>query len=240
MHLSIIVPAYNEEKNLENSIKNFFDYLKNQNYDFEVIIVNDGSTDRTIEIAKELKDKYNNLRIIDNDTNRGKGAVVRQGFLEATGKYRLFIDADNATTINHLDLVWPHFENGADIVIGSRNHRDATSAYQKTKQPAWKRFFGMCGNYFIQLLTVRGIWDTQCGFKIITDEASKKIIPKLKCKRWAFDVEILLLMEKAGYKIKIIPVEWNNSENSRVGVKGYFITLIEIIKIKYNSILKKY
>ena len=240
MHLSIIIPAYNEEKNLIYTINEFNKYLRLQKYSYEMIIVNDGSTDRTVKIAEELIKKIKNLYLINNIKNKGKGAVVKQGLLKASGRYRLFIDADNATSIDHIDKIWKHFKNGSDVVIGVRHSNDADGACQKIKQPIYKRFLGSIGNYIIQFLTIRGIRDTQCGFKVFSEKAIQKIVPKIKINRWMFDVEMLILARKNNFKIAKIPVIWKNSQESRVGIKGYFISLKEILKIKLNIILKKY
>ncbi|MCG2701241.1 MAG: dolichyl-phosphate beta-glucosyltransferase [Candidatus Falkowbacteria bacterium] len=234
MHLSVIIPAYNEEKTLYKNIKIFNDYLSRQKYDYEIIIVNDGSTDRTEKIACRLAAEIKNLNLINNKINKGKGAAVRQGLLKAKGEYRLFIDADNATPINHLEKAWPKFKQGRDIVIGSRNPKDAPGACQAVQQPFWKRLFGICGNLIIRALTVKNIRDTQCGFKIFTQEAVESIVPKTTINRWAIDAEILAIAQLLNYKIAIIPVYWTNSPNSRVGIKGYFSTLKEIFKIKRN------
>ncbi len=240
MRLSIIVPAYNEEKNLFKNINGFNKYLSQQKYDYEIIIVNDGSTDNTWQIASELANKNNKIKLINIKKNKGKGAAVRQGLLSASGEYRLFLDADNATSIDHIEKVWPYFKEDYDIVIGSRSPKDAKNAKQVLPQPIWKKFLGICGNYIIRLLAIKGIYDTQCGFKAFTKRAVKKIIPKTTINRWGFDVEILALAQHMNYKIAIIPVSWINSEESRVGIKGYFSTLKEIIKIKLNLINKKY
>ncbi len=240
MYLSVIVPAYNEEKNLEENIKKFSDYLKKQKYDYEIIIVNDASQDKTEEKINNIISQISHIKKQNNPKNLGKGGTVKSGFQKATGKYRMFLDADNATAIDHLDLVWPQVEKGYDIIIGSRNYRDVKGAFQKIKQPLWKRSLGISGNLLIQLLTVPGIWDTQCGFKVFSEKAVKKIIPKQTINRWAFDVELLVLAKKHKFKIAKIPVVWENAFNSRVGIKGYFSSLKEIIKITWNRINGRY
>lgn len=240
MHLSVIVPAYNEEKTLDKNIRNFNEYLAKQNYDYEIIIINDGSRDNTESVARKIVTDIPNVKLIHSKENIGKGGAIRNGFSEATGLYQMFIDADNATSIDHLDHAWAHLENGHDVVIGSRNSRDVTGAYQKIKQPLWKRSLGIMGNVAIQSLTVPGIWDTQCGFKVFSKEAISKISPKQTIDRWAFDVEMLVLARKNNLKIAKIPVVWKNSVESRVGIKGYFISLKEIIKISWNKLMGKY
>lgn len=165
MKLSVIIPAYNEEKRLPKTLREIDKYLSLQSYDSEIIIVNDGSKDRTAEVVREMMPEIKNLRLIDNKENHGKGYVVRQGMLEAKGDYRLFTDADNSTSIDHVEKMWPLLEKNYDVVIGTRDSRDDKEAKQAVPQPAWKRFLGDIGNIGIQVLVVWGIWDTQCGFK---------------------------------------------------------------------------
>lgn len=240
MHLSVIVPAYNEEKNLANNINKFNDYLRCQKYDYEIIVVNDGSRDKTAEIADALSSKIKNIKIINNKINRGKGFAVKQGLLSARGNFKIFIDADGATSIEHMDKIWPLFNKGFDIIIGSRNKKDARESSFGKAQPYWKIFLGKGGNTLIRLLVTPGIWDTQCGFKAFTKRAAENIMPKLKINRWMFDVEILVLARHLNYKIGKIPVFWVDSGSSRVGVKGYFVSLKEIIKIKFNLLTGRY
>ena len=240
MYLSVIVPAYNEEKALAKNIKKFNNYLSQQSFSYEIIIVNDGSTDQTKAVAKKLLSQIKNLQFIDNKKNKGKGAAVQQGFLAAKGKYRLFLDADNSTSIEHLKKTWPFFVKGYDMVIGSRNHKDAPGAFQALPQPFWKRYIGISGNLIIRLLLIRDIRDTQCGFKVLSQEAAEKIVPKMTVNGFAFDVEMLILARVLDYKIAKIPVYWINCPLSRVGIKGYLATLRDIIKIKFNLLKGKY
>ena len=240
MHLSVIIPAYNEAKTIGNSLRIFNDYLSKQPYDYELVLVNDGSTDNTLEIVYDLKKEIKGLKIIDQQPNQGKGAALRVGLLAAGGEYRLFLDADNATPIEHLDAVWPLFGQGADIIIGSRHSRDAAKTKMIVPQVLWKRFLGKAGNLLFQSMAVRGIWDTQCGFKIMRAGVAKKLLPLCQCRRWALDAELLMLARRAGYNIAIIPVKWSNSLQSRVGFEGYFVTLVELIGIKWRVLTKKY
>jgi len=240
MHLSVVIPAYNEEKTLADTINKFNNYLKLQEFNYEMIIVNDGSKDKTCSISEELLLKYNKLRLINNQSNRGKGYVVRQGLLAAKGKFRLFIDADNATSIDHLEKAWPLFEKGYDVIFGSRNEKDAPDACQIVSQAWWKKMLGVLGNSIVRIFLVKNIYDTQCGFKVLTKNTVEKIIPKMKINRWAFDAELLALAQSLNLKIGAIPVKWVNNPVSRVGIKGYFLTLLEVIKIKINFITGKY
>lgn len=238
--VSIIIPALNEEKNLKKTINEFVQYLNKQIYDYEIIIINDGSTDKTKEKIIELQEKFQNIILMEHKFNQGKGASVRKGLLTAKGDFRLFIDADNATSIDHLDQVWSQFEKSYDIVIASRNKKDVPNTKMLIPQSAWKRFLGRFGNLIIQKVMGTDIWDTQCGFKIFTKEATNNILSKTMINRWAIDIEILTIASLQNYKIAKIPVEWKNSDESRVKPIDYIKTLIELLKIKTNEIKGKY
>ncbi|OGZ35622.1 MAG: hypothetical protein A3A94_02065 [Candidatus Portnoybacteria bacterium RIFCSPLOWO2_01_FULL_43_11] len=240
MHLSVIIPAYNEEKSISNTLLAVDNYLSKQNYSYEILVVNDGSKDKTGKIVENFKNLIKNLRLIDNQSNRGKGYVVRRGMLEAKGQYRLFMDADNATSVEHLEKIWPFLKEGFEVVIGSRDRKDAAGAKQAVSQSFLKRQLGNSANLLIQLVAVPGIWDTQCGFKVFSAEAAQNIFSKCLIDRWGFDIEALALARRLGYKIAIIPVYWVNNPNSRVNWKGYLKTFAELFKIKWNLITDKY
>ncbi len=242
MHLSVIIPAYNEEKRLPATLKEIDSYLKNQDYDYEILVINDGSTDRTAELVRGMEEKIKGLRLIDNEKNKGKGVVVKQGMMEAEGNYRLFTDADNSTSIDHIEKMWPLFSQGKEIVIGSREAKDVKGARQAKPQSFLKRLLGNVGNLLIQLVAVPGIWDTQCGFKAFTTGAVLDIFPKQKIDRWGFDIEILFLARIKGYKNKIgiIPIYWINNPDSKVGFKGYFQVFKELFQIRIYHLKGEY
>ena len=240
IYLSIIIPAYNEEKTISNTLLDIDNYLSKQDFSSEIVVVSDGSKDKTVQVVNNLTKLIKNLRLIDNQENHGKGWVVRQGMLEAKGKYRLFMDADNATTVDHFDKIRPFLNKGYEIVIGSREKKDAKGAKQAVSQSFIKRQLGNMGNLLIQLLAVSGIWDTQCGFKVFRADVAENIFKRCKMDRWALDIEALALARKFDYKIGIIPVYWINNPDSRVGLKGYLITLRELFRIKWNLLRGKY
>ena len=240
MKLSVIIPCYNEEKRLGNTLRDIDKYLSSQSYDYEILVVDGGSSDRTVKIAKKMQLGIKNLKVIDKKENHGKGYVVRQGMLKSRGNYCLFTDADNSTSIDHIEKMWSLFEKGFDVVIGSRDEKDAPGAYQAVSQPAWKRTLGNIGNIVIQMVAIWGIWDTQCGFKAFNKKAAQEIFKRAKANGWAFDVEALGLAKKLGYKIGIIPVFWVNSAESKVKLKGYFSFLKELCEIKLNFIFNRY
>lgn len=238
MHLSVIIPAYNEEKNIRKTIESIYKYLFDRDLEHEIIVVTDGSTDQTDEIVRSMFSIIPTLQLLDYIQNRGKGFAVRQGMIRAKGQYRLFTDADNATTIDHIEKMMPFFRNGYDVVIGSMALSESVIA--KGSEPLWRRIFGKMGNVFIQILAVPGIRDTQRGFKMITAKAAENIFPKMTIDGWGFDIEILALARKFGYKIKEIPVNWKNDPNSHVNLKAYFQVLTETVKIRWNLITGKY
>lgn len=233
MHLSIIIPAYNEEKRLSKTLEEIDRYLSNQGYDYEILVVNDGSKDGTAEVCSNLVPKIKNLRLIDNKINKGKGAVVRQGMLEAKGDYRIFTDADNSTSIDQIEKTWPEFSRGFDVIIGSR---DIKGAVLDPPQP-WIRSVILGEGFKLFRKIVVGLWkiqDTQCGFKCFKKEAAEQAFPGCRIDRFAFDPEILIIAGKMGYKIKEIPVYWKNDPDSKVKPKWIINMAIDLFKIRWN------
>lgn len=241
MKLSIIIPAYNEEKTLPSTLQDIYDYLLRQDYNYEVIVVNDGSRDSTADVVRDLQKEMEGLRLIDNKKNKGKGGVVRQGMLEARGEVRLFMDADNSTDISHIEKMWPEFEKGADVVIGSR---DLPDSELDPPQPLYRRILGEIFGFFtFIILGLWGIKDTQCGFKALSAKATMEIMPLLTMERWTFDPEILSIAKKRGYRIKEIPVRWINRAKSRVklfGPNSMLNMLVNLLKIRWNFLTSKY
>ena len=229
--LSVIVPAYNEEDRIRKTLKRFHDYLSTQPFSYEILVVSDGSKDRTAQIAEHMHAEILNMSVINRKENKGKGFSVREGMLKANGRIKLFADADNATDISHFDKMRPFFDKGFDIIIASRDKKDALGAKQTVGQPWYKRLLGNLGNWYIQRLAVKGIWDTQCGFKAFRDYAAEKIFNESKINRWMFDVEILALARKFNYKIGIIPANWINDPKTHVKFSSYLKSLWEVYKI---------
>ncbi|MEK7150679.1 MAG: dolichyl-phosphate beta-glucosyltransferase [Patescibacteria group bacterium] len=239
-YLSVVIPAYNEERRITKTLDVIFGYLKLQTYSWEVLVVLDGVTDGTGgKIAEFSKDK-SGVRVIDRKQNKGKGYTVREGMLASRGSIRLFTDADNSTDISHFDKMKPIFDEGGDVVIASRDPKDVAGATQAVPQPVFKRMLGNMGNLFIQIVAVRGIWDTQCGFKAFTREASEKIFSVSRIDRWGFDIEALALARRFKYSIRIIPAHWINDTESHVKLSGYIGVLLETVKIRLNIIFGAY
>ena len=240
IYLSIIIPAYNEEKRLSNTVMDIARYLSKQNYPAEIIVVNDGSKDNTAKIGKELEATIHNLKFINKEKNQGKGAAVKEGMLTANGKYRLYLDADNAITVDHLEKFWPYIKEGYDIVIGSIEVPGSVKREEYTGvSKIYRNILGKLSKYLVRIVAIWEIHDTQRAFKLFTKEAAEKIFPKQTIMRWGFDIEILVIAKSLGYKIKEVPVKWENPKG-RVTFFSYFNTLKELFKIKLNQWRGKY
>jgi dolichyl-phosphate beta-glucosyltransferase len=233
-YLSVIVPAYNEERRITTTLLSIYEYLSRQHYSWEILVVLDGPTDNTLKLIKEFAASREHVRWIDRRENRGKGYTVREGMLAASGQIRLFSDADNSTDINHFEQMIPLFEKGCDVVICSRDDKDAAGADQSIPQPAVKRFLGNAGNLFIQFVAVPGIWDTQCGFKAFTAKAAENIFSVAQIDGWGFDIEALALARKLNYQIGIIAARWIDHAETHVRLWNYITTLLETVRVRLN------
>ncbi len=239
MYLSVIIPARNEGKNIKATIEDIYRYLSGRSMDHEIIVVVNGSTDKTADMVSGLFSAIPTLKLIKL-TQGGKGFAVKEGMLKATGDYRLFTDADNATTIDHIEKMMPYFDQGYGVVIGSIGIPGSKVA--SGSEPLWRIILGKLGNLFIQIMAVPGIHDTQRGFKIVTAKAAQDIFPKITIARWGFDIEMLALARKFGYKIKEAPVNWRNDPNtgSHPGLSAYSQVLFETMQVRWNLITGKY
>jgi dolichyl-phosphate beta-glucosyltransferase len=245
-YLSIIIPAYNEAERIPKTLIDIDHRLSGVLYSYEIIVVNDGSKDNTAEVVAAMTTMVKKLKLIDNKENKGKGGAVRQGMLSATGTIRLFTDADNSTSIDQFEKMMPYFHvgngssNGAeyyDVVIGSRA---AKGSVLDPAEPWFRQIPGKMGNIFIQILLLPGLWDTQCGFKAFTEEAAEKIFEISRITGWGFDVEVLALAKRMGYRIKEISVRWVNGTQSRVNASAYLRVLWETITIRWRFWMNGY
>lgn len=235
--LSVVIPAYNETEGIAGTLADISGYLFNQNYSSEIIVVNDGSKDDTSDVVRKIQGTIHNLRLIDNKKNKGKGGAVKQGMLAAIGKYRLYADADNAISIVHLEKFWPYIKEGYDVVIGSI---EIEGAVKKQRYPGYRKILGKLSKYVIRFLTLWSIHDTQRAFKLFPAEVTEKIFSQQTIMRWGFDIEILVIANRMGYKIKEVPVTWINPSVGRVTFMSYIYTFIELLTIKLNLLRGKY
>lgn len=239
-YLSVIIPAYNEEKRILKTLEAVHTYLLTQPYGWEILVVLDGPKDNTLRVVERFAQDKPQVRWIDRAQNRGKGYTVREGMLAARGALRLFTDADNSTDISHFDRMQPLLAAGHAVVIASRDGKDATGAQQAVPQSPLKRFLGNAANLFIQLMAVPGIWDTQCGFKAFTAAAAERIFGVATVDGWAFDIEALALARRYRCRIGIVPAYWVNNEGSHVRSLDYVRTLLETLKIRWNLLTGRY
>ncbi len=240
--LSVVMPAYNEASRkgvgIRENLQDIAKYFAEKKVSYEIIVVNDGSKDNTTEIVEGFRSILPMLTVIDRKENKGKLYSVQEGLLGAHGRFRLFTDADGATPINSLDKFWEYIEKNEHVMIGSR---DIDKSLIKKHQSKLKEFLGNMGNLLIQyLLDLHGIKDTQCGFKVLSQEVVEKIVPQMKAVRWGGDFEILALAKKMGYNIIEIPIVWTDSGQSTVGIKGYLESLKELFQVKWRMITGQY
>jgi dolichyl-phosphate beta-glucosyltransferase len=238
MKLSVIVPAYNEENRIAVTLEHINSYLVKQAYDYEIIIVVNGSTDRTYEVAKKIADEELQKAVIVEIKEPGKGNAVKRAILDnASGDIILFMDADEATPLSEVDKFFPYFEQGYDIVIGSRYLNPSTVT---VKQPFYRVFLSRGSNMLIQWLAVPGIKDTQLGFKAFKHNCAKDIFRYITVKGWGFDFELLTIAMRRGCKIKEVPVAWAEPGHSHLPLSAYINSLFDLFKIKVKAIRGDY
>ncbi|MDD4988862.1 MAG: glycosyltransferase family 2 protein [Candidatus Pacebacteria bacterium] len=229
MYLSVIIPAYNEEKRIDKTLRGVHSHLSKQKYSYEIIVVDDGSKDGTTKVVTALS--IPGLRLIHYEKNWGKGYAVKKGMLEAKGDYRLFMDADNSTAIEHIDSFLPYFLKGADIVIGSRR---VAGAHISLKQSAIREFLGSIFRLSTKIIIPLQIKDSQNGFKAFSAKAAELLFSKETIFGLAFDIEILALARKYGMKIEEVPIEWKNDDQSRLSGGKMLKAVGEVCKIRYQ------
>ena len=238
IYLSVIVPAYNEERIIESTLLSIHNFCSGQNFEHEIIVVNDGSGDKTAEIVTSLTDTIRELVLINLDKNAGKGVAVREGMLKASGAYRLFMDADNSTSIEEMRHMMHFFDEGYDIVIGSRGVKGTNIT---SHQPWLRESMGKAFVYFVRLFTGLHFKDTQAGFKIFTASSADGVFPLQTIPGWVFDVELLAIARELGYKVKELPITWKHYPHTNVDiVKGTAAALGDLIKIRYGLWSGKY
>lgn len=229
-YLSIIIPAYNEAERISRTLIDMDRRLARVDYSYEIIVVDDGSKDNTVEVVSKMLPMIRNLRVVEAGENLGKGGAVRSGMLLAKGQIRLFTDADNSTSIDQFDNMIPFFKQGYGVVIGSRAVKGARL---EPPEPLYRQLIGKGLNLCIQAILLRGIWDTQCGFKAFTAEAADRIFGMARIPGWGFDVEILSIAKLLGYKIKEMPVRWVDDARSHVRWNAGLQFIRDAVKIRW-------
>jgi len=236
--LSIVIPAYNEAARIESALVGVLGCVERCGWDAEVLVVDDGSTDRTASIVQQWMARNRRLHLIQNPGNRGKGYSVRNGLLQARGEIVLFTDADLSSPIEEAERLFEAIAAGADVAIGSRW---LDKQKQTVHQPIYRRFFGRCFNAVTRRFIGLPFKDTQCGFKAFRRNAAQTIFRLQTIERWGFDPEILFIASKLGYKIVEVPVTWGHDERSRISyLKDGMKMLEEMGQIRANSLRGRY
>ncbi len=235
-YLSVIIPAYNEQTRIADSLYVIKDYLSRQSYRSEMIVVDDGSNDMTTEIVKFIdiygkeQLQYDEGTLIENNINVGKGYSIAKGMLRASGDIVLFMDADHSTHICEVEKLFPYFELGFDVTIGSRNLK----ASIVEKKPWYRNLMSQLFNLAVRLISVDGIRDTQCGFKAYKRDVAHSIAKQQRIFGFGFDVEHLYIAQKSGFKIKEVAIEWSYREGSKVHpVRDSVIMLLDLLRIRW-------
>jgi dolichyl-phosphate beta-glucosyltransferase len=222
--LSVVVPALNEEDRLPRTLARIAAHLGRSGAPYEVLVVDDGSRDRTAAQAEAA-----GATVLRNEANRGKGYAVRRGMLAARGARRLMTDADLSTPIEELDRLAARMDDGHDVVIGSRA---LPGARIEVHQPWYRENMGRFFNLFVRALAVPGITDTQCGFKLFSAAAARDVFSAARLDGFSFDVEALFLARKKGYRIAEVPVLWRNDAASRVSLLRGFLAFPDLLRIR--------
>ncbi len=229
--LSVVIPAFNEELRLPLYLEKVMSYLDERAFTSEVIIVDDGSRDKTAAIVEQYSSKDPWVRLVRLAKNTGKGGAVKTGMLAATGRLRLFSDADGATPIAEVERLKRAIESGAEVAVGSRALKDDTL---KVRTRLHRKLIGTVFNCIVRTLTVKGINDTQCGFKLFTARAANAVFPMQRIEDFGFDVELLYICRKKGLRIAEVPVNWTDIPGTKVKlVRDSLRMLRDVMKIRF-------
>ncbi len=234
-----MIPVFNEAKRIYTSLENISLFFKHSGFDYEILVVNDGSVDNTVALVKSaIKEIDENIDLIMNSRNRGKGFSVKKGFMHGRGRYLLFTDADLSTPINQIEKLLIPLKAGYDIAIGSRALKKSDI---QIHQPRHRQLLGRLFNLSVRVSILPDFRDTQCGFKLFTREAALDIMKRQKIERFAFDVEMLYIASKHGYRIKEIPVQWRDDpiRNIRLMRDGPRM-ILDLTRIRLLALLGAY
>ncbi len=234
--LSVIIPAYNEERRIGQTVLATEAYLSKQNYEYEIIVVDNHSHDKTSEVIERLHTTSVPRARVLQQLIQGKGAAVQMGIAAAEGEYMVFMDADNATPISEIEKFWPALEAGIEVVIGDRYLDQA----HKAKQPLMRTILSRASNLLIQIVLIPHIHDTQAGFKAFKGEAAKQIFKHVTIFGWAFDMELLEIALKLSYRIKAVGIVRDQQGGSSVPPTAFLQSLRDLFIIKWNALMGKY
>ena len=228
--LSVIIPAHNEENRLPRALEQVLRFLKEQPFTSEVIVVENGSTDKTLQVAQKFAGEHKSVRVTQSE--RGKGAAVKRGMLEAQGKYRFMCDADLSMPVEEITKFIPPALEDPDIAIASREARGAV----RYNEPSYRHLGGRGINFLIQLFILPGLNDTQCGFKCLRADVAEKVFNLQTLQGWSFDIEILYIARRYGYRIQEIPIHWYHDAETKVRALPDAIRMFQdIFRIHVNA-----
>ena len=229
--LSIVIPAYNEEHRLPRTLEQIFSFLTEQSFTAEVLVVENGSSDRTFEIASDFAGRFQALRVF-RESERGKGNAVRRGILEAKGEYRFLCDADLSMPIAEINKFLPPVLNDTDIAIASRE----VSGAVRYDEPHYRHLTGRVFNNLIRLLVLPDLQDTQCGFKCFRAEVAEDVFRYQTLPGWSFDVEILYIAQQKGYCIREIPIHWHFKADTKISIlQDSWQMFLDLLTIRRNA-----
>jgi dolichyl-phosphate beta-glucosyltransferase len=236
--LSIVVPMYNETRRMRHTLPLLADFFRGQDHSVEFVVVDDGSSDDTAQMARRILGDGTDVNVIESRPNRGKGHALKVGMLAARGEYVLFTDADLSTPPAEIDKFWPWFEAGFDVVIGSRK---MAGAVLEKHQPLWRESMGKVFTWLTNRIATRGISDITCGFKCFTYDAAQTLFSRSVIDDWSFDAEVLFIAQKHHLRIKEVPVHWHDETGTKVRIaRDASRALLGLAKIRINGIRGKY
>jgi glycosyltransferase involved in cell wall biosynthesis len=235
---SIVIPAYNEAARIAGALESVVACIRSRGWFAEVVVVDDGSRDRTAAIVRDFAAHAPEVRLLQNPGNRGKGYSVRNGLLHSFGEVVMFTDADLSAPIEEAEGLFAAIREGADIAIGSRW---LERARQTIRQPLYRQFFGRCFNAVTRLVMGLPFADTQCGFKAFMRAAAQTVFQLQTIERWGFDPEILFIALKRGYRVVEVPVSWAHDERTHISyLKDGARMLQDIAIVRWNALLGRY
>ncbi len=238
MDLSIVIPAYNEERSLARCLTRVRGFASARGLKYEILVVNDGSTDGTAELVRGCMGDRRDLQLLSNGYNRGKGYVVKQGVLAARGDIVLFMDADLSTPVEEWDQMREWFEKGFSVVIGTRR---TAGARIERHQPFLREWMGRVFTSLSRGFTGTSVSDFTCGFKTFSREAAREIFSRQTLDDWSFDAEILCIASRRGIKVKEVPVQWSNAGGSRVHLlRDALRSFLGLLKVRFNILRRLY
>ena len=234
MNLTIVIPAYNEARRIQKNLREVVQFCEQHAAEWEIIVVDDGSSDATVTEIEAVD--AGGIHCLRNEVNRGKGYSVRRGMLAARLQTVLFMDADLSTPIAETLTLYRELEKGADVVIASRRQ----ARHKTVQRTPLRKLMATTFRWCVKILALRGISDTQCGFKMFRQEVVQPIFSLQRLERWGFDVEILFIARKNGLRIAEAPVDWEESDETRLTAGAPLSMLLDLLRVRGNDILGRY